>query len=278
MHLSTARYLDPAPAPVASLPAGADRMAWTEVMKGLLTVIAGYAMGFISSFAAVTVVWIATGAGRISLDQVSGHEYTWLLVGGSVCFFASLASTYLLFRGKWRCVMNAPEHRGAKWLVFASMVCVCAAPALHFASGFGYAQPRVKVRIDQPEFKPQVEKVMARYIERLRESDPSSYMRLAGSVLAPLGPIFFVLFLRAVHVCLGGFAGARFTELYLLFVTLLFVGSLALLLDPNVKIGMDLLVCLGAGWVLSFVSYFVLIVAAVLKISAYVNASQTTGY
>src|SRR5262249_11930197 len=154
-------------------------------------------------------------------EKIVGDRFTILLVGGAVLFFSSLYSSYLVLRGKWRCMMNAPERRAAKWLMFASMVCICAGPALNFASGFVHADPAVGPQGEEVEAKPNLEKAAVRYTASLRERDMSGFLRMSSSVITPLGPIFFVLFLRAVHGCLGSFAGARVTELYLLFVVLL---------------------------------------------------------
>jgi hypothetical protein len=104
----------------------------------------------------------------------------------------------------------------------------------------------------------------------------SGYMRLASSVITPFGPIFFVLFLRAVHGCLGSFAGARLTELYLLFVVLLVAATLSFLLDPTVKIRLDLLGMLAIGMLVAGVWYLLLILGAVFTISAHLNAPRST--
>jgi hypothetical protein len=276
MDLSTMRYLEPAPVPTAALLPGAEELSWTEVTKGLLTVLGGYVIGIANLFGTVVLLWIVTDEFKKSIGQVSGDDFSVLLVGGTVSFFASLYSSYLILRGKWRCVMNAPERRSAKWLMFASMICICAGPALHIVADFISATHTAKPGSDEVEYKPTAEKSVIRYTEQLRENDSSGYLRLAGSVLTPLGPVFFVLFLRAIHGCLGSFLGARFTEMFLVFVVLLFAASLCLLLDPRVKIRFDLLAFLGIGWLVTTVWYFLLILGAVVVISAHLNAPRTT--
>jgi hypothetical protein len=273
MHLSTMRYLDPEPPPSQEKPSGSVDAAWIEMTKGLLTVVAGYVLSFANVAAGIALIWIVTGGYRKSVVRVTGDDYTLLLAGGGVLFFTSLFSAYLLLRGKWRCVMSAPEHHGAKWLMFASMICVCAGPAMNFASGFVGAPEAMQAAADSHD-KADASRVAALYVERLRELDTAAFMRLTGSVLGVLGPIFFVLFLRAVHGCLGSFMGARFTEMYLLFLVLLFAGSLSLLLDSRVRIQADLLVALAIGWVVATVWYFLLILGAVVGITAHLNAPR----
>jgi hypothetical protein len=273
MHLSTMRYLDPEPPPSLEKPSGSVDAAWIEMSKGLLTVIAGYVLSFVNVAAGIALIWLVTGGYRKSVVRVTGDDYTLLLAGGGVLFFTSLFSAYLLLRGKWRCVMCAPEHHGAKWLMFASMICVCAGPAMNFASGF-VAAPEAMQAAGDTHDRSDASRVAALYVERLRELNTAAFMRLTGSVIGVLGPIFFVLFLRAVHGCLGSFMGARFTEMYLLFLVLLFAGSLCLLLDSRVRIQADLLIALAIGWVVATVWYFLLILGAVVGITAHLNAPR----
>jgi hypothetical protein len=243
------------------------------VTKGLFTVFGGYVIGMLNVCGIVALLWYTTDEFKKSIDQVSGNPFTVLLLGGAVSFFASLISSYLLIRGKWRCVVNAPEQRGAKWLMFASVVCICSGPALHLASGFAKAAT-VTQKTDEVEIKPGLERSMIRYVEELRENDSAAYLRLMGCVITPLGPIFFVLFLRAIHRCLGNIAAARVSELYLLFIVLLAVGSLSLLFDPSVKVRFDLLAILGIAWLVGMAWFFLLILSAVFGISAHLNAPR----
>jgi hypothetical protein len=273
MHLSTMRYIEPAPPPTLDKLPGPTEAAWLEVTKALLSVIAGYVLSFLNLFGAIALIWIVTGGFRKSVVKITGDDFTWLLAGGAVLFFTSLYSAYLLLRGKWRCVISAPERHGAKWLMFASMICVCAGPALNFAAGFAAAPAATEEAVDAYG-RPDASKAAVLYAAQLRSLNAATVIRLAGSVIGVAGPIFFVLFLRAVHGCLGSFLGARFTELYLLFIVLLFAGSLSLLLDSNVRLQADLLIGLALGWVVATVWYFLLIVGTVFAISAHLNAPR----
>jgi hypothetical protein len=154
--------------------------------------------------------------------------------------------------------------------MFASMACIFSGPAINISSSFvAPPDPRaVPIEVGQ---RPSAEKSMALYAEKLRESDLAGHMRLAGSLITPLGPLFFVLFLRATHGCLGNFIGARFAEMYLLFVVLLVAGSLSILLDSSVKIRLDLMICLGIGWFVATLWYFLLILGTVFAITAHIN-------
>jgi hypothetical protein len=276
MNLSTMRYFESPLLPVAEKPAGTNDAAWIEVTKGLLSVIAGYVLSVFNVAAGVGLIWITTRGFRKPLVRVEGDDFTLLLVGSAVLFFTSLFSSYLLLRGKWRCVMNAPERYGAKWLMFGSMICVCAGPALNFVAGFTSPPPPATRQMTAEELeKAGGSKAVVRVASQLREANTAAVLRLTGSAIGVLGPILFVLFLRAVHGCLGSFLGARFTELYLLFLVLLFAGSLSLLLDARVRLQADLLVSLAIGWLVAAAWYILLILGAVFGISAHLNAPRS---
>jgi hypothetical protein len=273
MDLTTMRYLESAPASAPGVPSPYEDMAWTEVTKGLLAVLAGYVLGFLNLAGSVAVLWFATEGFKRPASEATGEAFTVLLIGGAALFFSSLYSSFLVLRGKWRCVVNAPERGGARWLMFASITCICAGPVLTYTSSLvGGARP--KPLPDESRLKAGLEKSAMQYAVQLREYDLGGLMKLAGGIISPLGPVFFVLFIRAVHSCLGSFVATRLTELYLLFVGLLFAASLCLLLDPRVRLQTDLLLCLAIGWGVATVWYFLLILAAVFSISAHLNAPR----
>src|SRR5262249_57290076 len=55
-----------------------------------------------------------------------------MLVLGPVC----LGSIAWIVRGKWLCLMSAPERYHAKWLMFGSILCILVGPTLNIASAF----------------------------------------------------------------------------------------------------------------------------------------------
>jgi hypothetical protein len=273
MQLSSMRYLEAPLPPMAK--ASGEEFGWTEVTKGLYSVLGGYLLSILNGLGSVILLWICTAGFRRPMHAVTGDDLTMLLVGGAVLFFSSLYSSYLVLRGKWRCMVSAPERHSARWLMFASMLCICAGPAVNFASRFVGAAAPPKVQSADIEARSAI-KAAALYAERLRDNDLAAYMRLGGTIVAPFGPIFFVLFLRAVQRCLGNFLSARFIELYLLFLVLLTIGTISLILDSRVHIRADLLAILGLGWIVAMLWYFFLIVAAAMSITARVNTAQPT--
>jgi hypothetical protein len=274
MHLSSMRYLEADPhLPPTGLPI-ANAAAWAELSKGLVAVLSGYVLGIVSATGWVALLWFTTGGFRKRAASVTGDDLTALLVLGVVLTLIGTYGGYLVLRGKWRCALNAPEARHARWFVFASLVCVYAGPAISFAARFVGEPERASPPAAAGELQPTVARTAVGYAERLRESGPSSRTRLLGAMIAPLGPVFFVLFMRAVHDCLGGRVGVRLAELYLLFTGLLMAGSLSLLLDPRVRLRFDLLVIVAAACLVATVAYFALILGTVFSITAHLNQAS----
>jgi hypothetical protein len=270
MQLSSMRYLQ-APPPLEARSNGGEDFGWSEVHKGLFSVLGGYILSILNGVGVVILLWICTAGFR--RHEVTDDDLTILLIGGGFLFFSSLYSGYLVLRGQWRCMMGAPDRRSARWMMFASMLCICAGPALNMASRF--------VGVTTPTMWPKeisahrsAARAVARYAEQLRDRNLAGYMRLGGTIIAPFGPIFFVLFLRAIHNCLGNHLSARFAELYLLFIVLLAVGTLSLLLGSRVYIRSDLMALVGLFWLIALLWYFFLIVTAAMSITAHVNAKR----
>ena len=282
MQLSTAQYLQQPSAPhVDPQIRSNSRAGWAALSRALVSVLCGYLLGIVNGGATVMLLWITTDGFRRPVDKVTGDPLTVLLIGSGVLFFSSLYASFLVLRGKWRCMTNAPEQRSARWFMFASMICILSGPAINYASRFvgetTARRTRTAEMLRELQLKKEgaLSKASVHFAQQLRDTSPAAYMQLAGSFIIPFGPIFFVLFLRSVHHCLGSVAGARFAELYLLYVALLFLGTLFLLLDPRTKIMVDLVLALGAGWLFAVVWYFLLVVGAIYTTSAYLNATRT---
>lgn len=274
MNLSTVQYLDS----ISPLPEKADRpneLGWTEVTKGLFSILCGYLLSLLNVVAIFGIIWFVSGGFKKPVSRITGDDFTVLLIGGAVLFFTSLCSSYLILRGKWRCTMNAPERGSAKWFMFASMICIFMGPAINITSALAVDAKSMQQNRDH-ETVTESKSVTIHYFERMRDRNLTAFLKLGGALIASCGLIFFVLFLRAVHNCLGSFMGARFTELYLLFLGLLVAGSISLLLDSQVKIRVDLLLCLAVGWLTALVWYLLLILGAIFSISAYVNTPRDT--
>src|ERR1700722_7010943 len=179
MDLSTMRFLEPARTPTSEKAADSENLGWREVSKGLFSVLVGYVLGILNTAAGLVLLWLTTGGFKKPPHLVTGDDLTLLLIGGGVLFLLSIFCSYLILRGKWRCMMNAPERGSAKGLMFASMICIFSGPAMNFASNFGGA-PAARSRSPKAEVPDTVGKIAVQYATKFREKDLASYMNLAG--------------------------------------------------------------------------------------------------
>src|SRR5262249_43455940 len=112
-----------------------------------------------------------------------------LFLGGTLFGLAALYSYGCIILGHWRCLMNAPERRGAKWLMFSCLTCILAGPMLNFAAGLTGVQQQPKIE---------------RGVEGIRDfkyTRDGALMQLGSAGISALGNVLFILFLRAVARC-----------------------------------------------------------------------------
>lgn len=245
-----------------------------EVSKGLIGILTGYlvALGiFGAAIATVVFVVVNVKAGKLAL----GDAATIILAMGGVLFLAVIFTGWAILRNKWRCLMNAPERGGAKWWMFASMVCVFATPAINFACGITGANAGTQT--SRTNRLAALEKMTAeKYTESLRAQDGGAYMRLAGAVVGPLGGMFFLLFLRAVAVTIKSWVLARIAEVHLLLDVLLLVGSLYAIFDiTRLRFLPHVWLSLALGGLVSFVLWLVLIIGTVVAIGNFLGRQRS---
>jgi hypothetical protein len=244
-----------------------------ELSKALLGLLMSYLIliGILAGAIAVLVfVILGVKDGKVT----RGDAATILLAGAGVVFLVLIFTGWAVLRNKWRCLMNAPERGGAKWWMFASMVCIFATPALNFVGGVTGAYSAGQTRSQQMAA---LEKMTAdKYMESLKTGDAHSYMRLAGAMIGPLGGMFFILFLRAVAVTIQSWVLARLAELHLVLDIAVFVGSLVALFDMSrLKFVPHVWLLVGLGSLLSFVLWLVLIIGIVVSINVFLSNQRS---
>jgi hypothetical protein len=240
-----------------------------DLRKGLNTILRGYllSVGAILAACAVVGCLIIQAGDQPPSRQVLGQASTVLFAMVLLLGLAALGSLTLIVRGKWICLSSAPERFHAKWMMFMSILCVLAAPALNLGAllvGESKAGARGRASSQTSALLSQLDQ----YKDGMRELDMRGHVKLAGQALGLLSGIFFILFLRAVALGWGAQWRARFAELYLLFLALLIAGVVALLWKPSYMTARPrLLLSLLAGWGIAGLWYFALIVSMVAGIS-----------
>ena len=87
--------------------------------------------------------------------------------------------------------MGAAERNGARWFMFTCIVCVFLGPMFHIASGIASWQAVNDLRANPHRF------------ESFQLNPIGQWLQLIGFGISMLYPLCFVLFLRAVAMCLG---------------------------------------------------------------------------
>jgi len=214
MHLSTHDLLIPNDA-AQHFPEPVNTAGWSEVCKGLYGILCGYLLIFGSMIGAVVlaVTVISQLAAAHPHDGASG-VFSVLVVGAIVLVLLLLAGYGLIIRNQWRCLRNAPEHCGAKWWMFATMICIVAGPALGIATSLAGGRDRpAQASLDGKAALPMT------FREALAESKKAGAaaapMKIVSSVIGLLSQLFFVLFLRSVALSFNDGFRARIAEMYL---------------------------------------------------------------
>jgi hypothetical protein len=242
---------------------------WTEVRRGLNGILLGYLL-------LLVMVGLTVGAGVfVGMAMLSPRSFVspellakFLLACGGVQFLIFLGAMALLVCGKWRCLAHAPERCGAKWWMFASILCLMAGPVLNFITPLVASDSPMNTEVNGAQACKLIAGEMVNYRSLGRDTSSAARMRLAGSAVNILSTVFFVLFLHATARCFRS-GLARFAELLLVVVVLL-LGLLGMLLFNGSRMGPppELLLVLGVGGLAFGAGYLLLIVGMSFRIAA----------
>lgn len=231
-------------------------LGWSEVRSGLGRILFGYLIIIGGSMLAGGLIAVAVihmiktvgaarpGQGPKNLDL--GFLWIFYLGLGAMCLITLFGYASILI-GHWRCLINVPERKGARWLLFASITCLLMGPALNFVAGFSM-EKGVEFRKGPGGFA------------ELRFTAFAQKLQIAGAVTGMGSLVCFMLFLRATALCFDDYSRAAHVVAYLIYLVLLFLGSLYVgfgSLPPTRLI--PAIVGLSVGSVISFIWYMCII-------------------
>jgi uncharacterized membrane protein len=230
---------------------------WPDVRQGLGLILRGYFV-MIAAILLVAAVFVFL----FGLDPADRSKTSWqvrdigLFLGLGALAVGSLYSYGCIVVGHWRCLMNAPERHGAKWLMFACITCVLAGPALNFASGLSGIQRTPKVQRGLKD------------MGEVKYTKEGAIMQAASGGINVLGTVFFMLFLRAVARCFEDATRAWLANLYLIFVVFVFgLTVLMVFASGGPALPTAHLLELGAAWLACFLGYLFMVANAHIGIS-----------
>jgi hypothetical protein len=235
--------------------------------RGLYTIVLGYLLfiGSILSLVGLVFFVIKDVIGSQPTQKGIENASTYLFAGALLFFLANLYSFYLVVKGKWTCLMSAPERHGTKWLMFASILCIFCGPALSIGSSFLDDTKEAGAKANKvSEVTALLKREANNYKKGVKGIGTVGYVKLAGNVASALSTVFFVLFLRATALCCRDFWRTRFAELYLLFSLLLACAIGAFVVNPAPLIANpQFLLAIAGGALLCMVWYFFLILSTI---------------
>lgn len=229
---------------------------WSEVRSGLgkilwgyLIIIGGSMLG--GGLIAVAVIHLIKTLGAIRPGQAPRNfdiNFLWFfyLGLGALCLVGLFGYASIVV-GHWRCLLNVPERKGARWLLFTSITCLLMGPALNFFAGFsmekGLELGKGPGGLAEIRFTPFAQK-----------------LQIAGAVTGLASMVCFMLFLRATALCFDDHARAGHVVAYLIYLGLLLIGSLYVGFGriPPAKT-IPILIGLAVGSLISFIWYLCII-------------------
>ena len=192
-------------------------LGWTEVRGGLGLILRGYILLIVAAVMLVTLAVVF-----LTLSPQQKAKIPWQLrevglwMGLGLFGLLSLYCYGCVLVGHWRCLMNVPERRGARWLMFGCLTCILAGPALNFASNLTGVEKGVKW-----------ERGIAG-VKELRMTKEGTIMAVGSAGVQALGGILFILFLRAVAGCFEDRSRITLVNVYLVLSIVLIVGTVFL--------------------------------------------------
>ena len=225
---------------------------WAEVASGLTKILIGYAIWIVGNFfglALVLMPLIEVGfrlqSARLRIGQL------WMFYAGlGLLSIVGMLSFGIIMGGKWRCILNASERNGCRWLMFVCLASLAMSVALSILSSVS----GLKI---QPEFSRGVIG-----LGRARFTTAGIIFNLGSVGLSMAYTCTFALFLRSVAQCMDSRWHVRMVDLFLSFFVPLALASVylaytVLTSEQNV---LKLVLLVGVGWVACFIYWLVMIV------------------
>lgn len=228
-----------------------NEKAWIEVAGGLGKVLIGYG-ALVFGWLIAAAFFYACFAPLLN-NKPMKLEHTWFFyIGVTTIILTGMLSWSMIIAGQWACLMNSPERRGARWIIFFCMTCVVMGPVLHKLAWFGGLSTPIRWAGGPQAFMG----------VKLKFTLLGLYLMCASLVTTGLYKLSFWYYLQTVTSCMGA-KKAQFVVFFFFAVVLgmaAFTGWWAFGgLHPN-KVS-DLAKWVALGWVgVAFYWVFMIVV------------------
>jgi hypothetical protein len=240
---------DPFAETLQSSPEASPEFGWDEVHRGLGQILVGQVIWVVCALlGALLCSILSTEPGprpfHVPTDFKSDFRLYWLVITGLI---AAVGYRYLL-AGKWRCLLNAPERNGLRWIMFACITGIATAPIFHttafLTSGL-------------PNGDRQAHDVV--YMKKANLNTTQAALHLAGTGAVLLSSAALLLFLRTAGKCFSAGVLVFLVDLTLFALLPLAAVTLAIFFDERlVAKSPSLLIGLEFSWLGWVALYFIL--------------------
>jgi hypothetical protein len=209
-------------------PASADcspEFGWDEVHRGLGQIVIGQVIWGACGLLTVLLGWLLSPAVGPThpLHVPSDFKEEAKLIGLVVIGLITAVGYRFSIAGKWRCLLNAPERNGLRWVMFACITGIVTAP-IFYTTAYLTTGP---ANGDLQEHD-------VVYIKKLKLNSTQAALQLAGAGSVLLSSLALMVFFRRTAHLFRAVKLMHVVDLTLLALIPLLGISLAVFFDPHV--------------------------------------------
>jgi hypothetical protein len=186
-------------------------VGWGDVTQGLTGVLVGYCTLFLGTAIGFGMMYLSLSGLADGSPQKgarpSNFSYWMLYLGMGILSVIGFIAYTIIIGGQFKCMMGAAERYGARWFMFACIACLFFGPAFHFASGIANWQALQELKKNPGA------------VREFQLNPMGQWLQLIGFAISMLYPLCFVLFLRAVALCLRADLHAKLVTTFLVVAT-----------------------------------------------------------
>ena len=191
---------------------------WGDVVSGLDRILVGYLVLLLCALGVGFLVVVVLD--HVHIMQTGTQEEKensailglWVIyLGFGLVGIAILISSWVILVGKVRCAYSVADRYGARWFIFACLVCLATGPILNMAISIGLRLTDEEISIIRTAIAEGKDPIPMMLTSRL------GVLNILLSSISIAGSIFFVLFLRSVGRCFNDNVLTTMVDFYLFF-------------------------------------------------------------
>jgi hypothetical protein len=233
-------------------------IGWGEVAGGLGKILLGYLLIIMGVMVLIVVALVAADQSSVPKTKGSNSEILvmWVvMLGLGLVGLLWLICWLMILGGQVRCAVHCSDRHGARWIMFACLLCLAIGPVLNMAISFAYQPTETEMK--------QIQETMMRKDSNpmtLLVTTPVGWLNILLSCVSLGGQVFFILFLRATGACFRDNLLKDMADYYLMLGLVVLVASgYAVYQILQNEIFTPLLLGVGFGWLVLGFWYLVLI-------------------